>query len=63
LDEKIASNSLSHLSITAVLDGKQRQILTDVLMNQPTTIGDIAKRLSVSESTISRQVARLADSS
>ena len=48
-------------NITAVLDGKQRQILTDVLLNQPTTIGDIAKRLSVSESTISRQVARLAE--
>ena len=48
-------------NITAVLDGKQRQILTNVLMNQPTTIGDIAKRLSVSESTISRQVARLAE--
>ena len=48
-------------NITAVLDGKQRQILIDVLMNQPTTIGDIAKRLSVSESTISRQVARLAE--
>ena len=28
-------------------------------MNQPTTITDIAKRLSVSESTVSRQVARL----
>ena len=48
-------------NITAVLDGKQRQILMNVLMNQPTTIGDIAKRLSVSESTISRQVARLAE--
>ena len=35
--------------------------ITDVSMNQPTTITDIAKRLNVSESTVSRQVARLAD--
>jgi len=35
-------------------------ILKDVSESQPTTITDIAKRLSVSESTISRQVARLA---
>ena len=36
-------------------------ILKDVSESQPTTITDIAKRLSVSESTISRQVARLAE--
>jgi CRISPR-associated protein Csa3 len=48
-------------NITAALEEKQKQILKDVFENQPTTIGDIAKRLSVSESTISRQVARLAD--
>lgn len=29
--------------------------------NEPTSIGEIAERLSVSESTISRQVARLAE--
>jgi len=48
-------------NITAALEEKQKQILKDVFENQPTTIGDIAQRLSVSESTISRQVARLAD--
>lgn len=48
-------------NITAALEEKQKQILKDVFENQPTTISDIAQRLSVSESTISRQVARLAD--
>jgi len=48
-------------NITDALEEKQKQILKDVFENQPTTIGDIAKRLSASESTISRQVARLAD--
>ena len=48
-------------NISAVLEEKQTQILSDILDNQPTNIGEIAKRLSVSESTISRQVARLAD--
>jgi CRISPR-associated protein Csa3 len=47
--------------ITAMLEEKQKQILNDVFENQPTTISDIAKRLSISESTVSRQVARLAD--
>jgi CRISPR-associated protein Csa3 len=46
-------------NITATLEEGQKRILGDVLENQPTTIGYIAKRLSVSESTISRQVARL----
>ena len=48
-------------NITAALEEKQKQILKDVFENQPTTISNIAQRLSVSESTISRQVARLAD--
>ena len=48
-------------NITAVLEDRQKRILEDVNMNQPTTITDIAKRLNVSESTVSRQVARLAD--
>jgi CRISPR-associated protein Csa3 len=48
-------------NITAVLEEKQKQILKDIFDNQPTNIGDIAERLCVSESTISRQVARLAD--
>jgi len=48
-------------NITAVLEEKQKRILTDIIENQPTTITDIAVRLSISESTISRQVARLGD--
>jgi len=48
-------------SISAELEEKQKQILLDIIDNQPTNIGDIAKRLSFSESTISRQVSRLAD--
>ncbi|MCX6672936.1 MAG: CRISPR-associated CARF protein Csa3 [Methanothrix sp.] len=48
-------------NITAVLEDRQKRILKDVSMNQPTTITDIAKRLSVSESTVSRQVARLGE--
>ncbi len=48
-------------NIAAVLEEKQKKILTDIIENQPTTISDIAVRLSISESTISRQVARLAD--
>jgi predicted transcriptional regulator len=33
----------------------------DIFENQPTTITGIAERLSVSESTVSRQVAKLAE--
>jgi len=48
-------------NLATELEEKQKKILLDVVNNQPTNIGDIAKRLSVSESTISRQVGRLAD--
>jgi CRISPR-associated protein Csa3 len=48
-------------NITTILEDRQKRILKDVSMNQPTTITDIAKRLNVSESTVSRQVARLAE--
>jgi CRISPR-associated protein Csa3 len=48
-------------NITTALEERQKQILKDIFENQPTTIGGIAQRLSVSESTISRQVARLAE--
>jgi len=48
-------------NITATLEDRQKMILKDVNESQPTNITDIAKRLSVSESTISRQVARLAE--
>ena len=48
-------------NISAEIEEKQRQILLDIMNNQPTNIGDIAQRLSISESTISRQVGRLVD--
>ena len=48
-------------NISAEIEEKQKQILLDIIDNQPTNISDIARRLFVSESTISRQVARLAD--
>jgi CRISPR-associated protein Csa3 len=54
-------NNIVLPNISAELEEKQKQILLDIIDNKPTNIGDIAKRLSVSESTISRQVARLAD--
>lgn len=48
-------------NITAILEDRQKRILKDVIDSQPTSITDIARRLSVSESTVSRQVARLAE--
>ena len=54
-------NEVTLPNIAAVLEEKQKRILTDIFESQPTTITDIAERLYVSESTISRQVARLAD--
>ena len=43
------------------LDEKSKRVLKDVLINEPATITEIAQRLEVSESTISRQVAKMAD--
>ncbi len=54
-------NEVTLPNITAILEDRQKRILEDVSDSQPTNITDIAKRLSVSESTVSRQVARLAD--
>jgi CRISPR-associated protein Csa3 len=54
-------NEITLPNISSVLEEKQKRILKDILENQPTTITDIADRLSISESTISRQVARLAE--
>lgn len=48
-------------NIAAILEDRQKSILRDVGEKQPTTITDIAERLQISESTISRQVSRLAD--
>jgi len=43
------------------LDEKSNTILNYVHENQPTTITDIAKRLNLSESTVSRRIGRLVD--
>jgi CRISPR-associated protein Csa3 len=59
IDRKL--NEINLPNIASVPDEKQERILKDVLENQPTTITDIAERLSVSESTISRQVTRLTE--
>jgi CRISPR-associated protein Csa3 len=48
-------------NIAAILEERQKSILRDVSESEPTNITDIAQRLHTSESTISRQVARLAD--
>ena len=54
-------NEIRLPNIVSALDEKQIRILKDVSEFSPTSITDIAQRLSLSESTISRQVARLAD--
>ncbi len=43
------------------IDEKSNTILKDVHENQPTTITAIAKRLNLSESTVSRHIGRLVD--
>jgi CRISPR-associated protein Csa3 len=48
-------------NIAAILEDRQKSILRDISNSEPTTITDIAERLQISESTISRQVSRLAD--
>ncbi|MCK4459068.1 MAG: winged helix-turn-helix transcriptional regulator, partial [Methanosarcinales archaeon] len=50
---------LPHIARTP--DEKVRQILGDILKNELTTLTAIAARLGVSESTISRSCAKLAD--
>ncbi|MCX6668215.1 MAG: CRISPR-associated CARF protein Csa3 [Methanothrix sp.] len=54
-------NEITLPNITAVLDEKLKRLLKDVDENQPTTITEMAQRLSLSESTVSRQVGRLVD--
>lgn len=48
-------------NIKASLDERYLRILKDVEEHQPTNIMDIAKRLNISESSVSRQVATLAE--
>ena len=47
--------------LSNALDIKTKAILSDISKNQPTTITDIAQRIKMSESTISRFISRLAD--
>ena len=58
IDRKL--NDLTLPNIASHPEEIQKKILRDVLENGPTTIKEIALRLRLSESTISRQVARLA---
>ena len=46
-------------NIIHILDEKLKEILHDINENQPTTITEIADRLNISESTISRQIKKL----
>jgi CRISPR-associated protein Csa3 len=46
-------------NITHIIDDRLKRILKDVDSHQPTTITEIAKRLEISESTVSRQVGEL----
>lgn len=47
--------------IVLSLDDKSKAVLGDVRDNQPSTITEMAQRLNLSESTISRQVGRLVE--
>ncbi|MCG7847703.1 MAG: CRISPR-associated CARF protein Csa3 [ANME-2 cluster archaeon] len=46
-------------NIIHILDEKLKEILYDINENQQTTITEIASRLNLSESTVSRQVSKL----
>lgn len=48
-------------NITNILDPRLKKVLKDVQENQPTQIMEIARRLNLSESTISRQINKLAE--
>jgi CRISPR-associated protein Csa3 len=46
-------------NITHILDERLKRVLRDVDSYQPTTITEIAQRLEISESTVSRQIGEL----
>ncbi len=56
-----AMNEIVLPNITHILDERLKRILKDVSENQPTTITEIAQRLKISESTVSRQISELAE--
>ncbi len=58
IDRELSEIELPH--ITRTLDKTERQILDDVLKHEPTTITAVAGRIGASESTVSRQSAKLA---
>ena len=59
IDRELREIELPHIARTP--DEKMRQILDDILKHAPTTLTAIAARLGISESTISRSCAKLAD--
>ena len=59
IDRELREIELPHIARTP--DKKTRQILDDILKHAPTTLTAIAARLTISESTISRSCAKLAD--
>ncbi|MEA1908782.1 MAG: CRISPR-associated CARF protein Csa3, partial [Euryarchaeota archaeon] len=59
IDRELREIELPHIVRTP--DAKVRQILGDILKNGPTTLTAITSRLGISESTISRSCAKLAD--
>jgi CRISPR-associated protein Csa3 len=61
IDRVLKEVPLPAISASNLLDEKLKQILKDVAEHQHTTISEIAKRLSLSESTISRRISKLAD--
>jgi CRISPR-associated protein Csa3 len=52
-------NEITLPNITHILDERLKRVLKDVSENQPTTITEIAQRLKISESTVSRQISEL----
>ncbi len=54
-------NEIALPNIAHILDARLKRVLKDVSENQPTTITEIAQRLKISESTVSRQIGELAE--
>ncbi len=52
-------NEITLPNIAHILDERLKRVLKDVSENQPTTITEIAQRLKISESTVSRQIGEL----
>ena len=54
-------NEIALPNITLVLDERLKRVLKDVAENGPTSIKEIALRLKISESAISRQISELVE--